>query len=76
MGAIMRQIISCVLLVAMWIGSMASVIWVFNLGGFKLMLIVGGCIAAVSTVALADEFVEWRSRPKASPVKRLLPPAA
>jgi hypothetical protein len=82
MGAIMRQIISSVLLVAMCIGSMASVIWVLNFGGFNLMLIAGGCIAAVSTVVLAEEFVEWRSRTKgkvseASPVQRqLLPPAA
>jgi hypothetical protein len=75
MGAIMRQIISSVLLVAMCIGSMASVIWVLNSSGFNLMLIAGGCIAAVSTVVLAEEFVEWRSRTKgkvseASPVKR------
>jgi hypothetical protein len=82
MGAIMRQIISSVLLVAMCIGSMASVIWVLSFGGFNLMLIAGGCIAAVSTVVLAEEFVEWRSRTKgkvseASPVQRqLLPPAA
>jgi hypothetical protein len=53
-----------------------------NFGGFNLMLIAGGCIAAVSTVVLAEEFVEWRSRTKgkaseASPVQRqLLPPAA
>jgi hypothetical protein len=59
----MRQIIYCVLLVVMCIGSMAGVIWVLHLGGFKLMLIAGGFIAAVSTVALAEEFVEWRSRP-------------
>jgi hypothetical protein len=62
MGAIMRQIISSVLLVTMCIGSMASVIWVLSFGGFNLMLIAGGCIAAVSTVVLAEEFVEWRSR--------------
>jgi hypothetical protein len=82
MGVIMRQIIYSVLLVAMCIGSMASVIWVLSFGGFNLMLIAGGCIAAVSTVVLAEEFVEWRSRTKgkvseASPVQRqLLPPAA
>ena len=74
MGAIMRQIIYSVLLVAMCIGSVASVIWVLSFGGFNLMLIGGGCIAAVSTVVLAEEFVEWRSRTKgkvseASPVK-------
>jgi hypothetical protein len=62
MGVIMRQIISSVLLVAMCTGSMASVIWVLNFGGFNLMLIAGGCIAAISTVVLAEECVEWRSR--------------
>jgi hypothetical protein len=71
----MRQIISSVLLIAMCTGSMASVIWVLNFGGFNLMLIAGVCIAAVSTVALVEEFVEWRSRTKekvaeALPVKR------
>jgi hypothetical protein len=71
----MRQIVSSMLMVAMCIGSMASVIWVLNFGGFNLMLIAGGCIAAASTVALAEEFIEWRSRPRgkvseASPVKR------
>jgi hypothetical protein len=75
MGAIMRQIVTSVLMVAMCIGSMASVIWVLNFGGFNLMLMAGMCIAAVSTVALAEEFVEWRSGTKgkaaeASPVKR------
>jgi hypothetical protein len=75
MGVIMRQIISSVLLVAMCTGSMASVIWVLHFGGFNLMLLAGGCIAAVSTVVLAEEFVEWRSRTRgkvteASPVKR------
>jgi hypothetical protein len=74
MGAIMRQIIYSVLVVAMCIGSMASVIWVLSFGGFNLMLIAGGCIAAVSTVVLAEEFVEWRSRTRGkvletSPVK-------
>ena len=71
----MRQIVSSVLMVAMCIGSMASVVWVLNVSGFNLMLIAGGCIAAVSTVALAEVFVEWRSRTRekvseASPVKR------
>jgi hypothetical protein len=70
-----RQIIYSVLLIAICISSMASVIWVLNFGGFKLMLVAGGCLAAVSTtVALAEEFVEWRSRPRgkapeASPVQ-------
>ena len=59
----MRQIVSSVLLVAMCMGSMASVVWVLNFSGFNLLLLAGECIAAVSTVALAEEFVEWRSRP-------------
>ena len=62
MGAIMRQIVTSVLLVAMCIGSMASVIWILNFNGFNLLLLAGECIAAVSTVVLAEEFVEWRSR--------------
>ena len=71
----MRQIVSSVLMVAMCIGSMASVIWILNFSGFNLMLIAGGCIAAVSTAVLAEEFVVCRSRPRgkvseASPVKR------
>ena len=75
MGVIMRQIISSVLLVAMCTGSMASVIWILNFGGFNLMLLAGGCIAAISTVILAEECVEWRSRTRgkaseASPAKR------
>jgi hypothetical protein len=50
--------------------------------GDPKMLIAGGFVAAVSTLALAQEFVEWRSRTKgkvseASLVQRqLLPPAA
>jgi hypothetical protein len=75
MGAIMRQIVSSVLMVAMCTGSMAIVIWVLNFGGFNLMLIAGGCIVAASTVALAEAFIEWRSRSRgnvseASPLKR------
>jgi hypothetical protein len=34
--------------------------------GFNLLLLAGECIAAVSTVVLAEEFVEWRSRPSAT----------
>jgi hypothetical protein len=75
LGAIMRQIVTSVLLVAMCIGSMASVIWVLNFNGFNLLLLAGECIAAVPTVVLAEEFVEWRSRTRgkvseASPFKR------
>ena len=71
----MRHIVISVLLVAMCTGSMASVIWVLNFGGVNLLLLAGECIAAISTVVLAEEFVEWRSRirrkvSEASPVKR------
>ena len=54
----MRQIIYCLLLVAVWICSMATVIWVLNFGGMGLVLVAGGTFAAMSTVALAEEFVE------------------
>jgi len=76
MGVIMRQIISSVLLVAMCIGSMASVIWVLNFGGFNLLLLAGECIAAISTVVLAEELVEWRRRKGASALHRQLLPHA
>jgi hypothetical protein len=82
MGARMRQIISVmygVLLIAIWLCVMGIVIAVLDSGGPKWLLAAAGFVAAVSTVALAEEFVEWRSRPKAetSPVKRrLLPPTA
>jgi hypothetical protein len=57
MGAIMRQIVTSVLMVAMCIGSMASVIWALNFGGFDLLLLAGECIAAVSTVVLAEDLL-------------------
>jgi preprotein translocase subunit SecF len=73
----MRQIVTSVLMVAMCIGSMASVVWLLNFGGFNLLLLAGECIAAVSTVVLAEELVEWRRRREASSVHRhLLPPAS
>jgi preprotein translocase subunit SecF len=73
----MRQVVSSVLMVAMCIGSMASVIWVLNFGGFNLLLLAGECIAAVSTVVLAEELVEWRRRREASALHRqLLPPVS
>ena len=64
MGAIMRQIISSVygaLLIAIWIGVMGIVVAVLD---SPEMLIAGGLVAAILTVALAQEFVEWRSRPR------------
>jgi hypothetical protein len=64
------------LLIAIWICVMGIVIAVLDSGGPKWLLIVGAFVAAVSTVALVEEFVEWRSGP-ASPVQRqLLPPAS
>jgi hypothetical protein len=66
-GAIMRQIISIiygVLLIAIWICVMGIVIAVLDSGGPKWLLLAGGFVAAVSTVALVEEFVEWRSGPK------------
>jgi hypothetical protein len=74
----MRQIIYRVLLIATWICSTASVIWVLNFGGLKWMLVAGACFASfISTVALAEELVEWQRHSEASPARRqLLPPAA
>jgi hypothetical protein len=69
MGAIMRQIISIisgVLLIAIWVCLMGIVITVFDSGGPNWLLASAGFVAAVTTVALAEEFIEWRSRPKAS----------
>jgi hypothetical protein len=74
----MRHIIYCALLIATWICSTASVIWVLNFGGFKWMLIAGACFTSfISSVALAEEFVEWHRHSEASPVQgQLLPPAS
>ena len=66
MGARMRQIISIiygVLLIAIWICVMGIVIAVLDSGGPKWLLLAGGFVAAVSTVALVEEFVEWPSGP-------------
>jgi hypothetical protein len=64
----MRHIIYCVLLIATWICSTASVIWVLNFGGLKWMLLAGACFASfISSVALAEEFVEWHRHSEASP---------
>jgi hypothetical protein len=72
----MRQIISViygVLLIAVWLCVMGIVVAVLDSGGPKWLLAAAGFVAAASTVALAEEFVEWRSRPKAeaSPVKSI-----
>ena len=60
-GALMRQIIYGVLLITIWI--CVIVIAVLNSDDPE-MLIACGLVAAISTAALADEFVEWRSRPR------------
>jgi hypothetical protein len=67
MGALMRQIISIiygVLLIAIWICVMGIVIAVFDSGGPNWLLAAAAFVATISTVALAEEFIEWRSRPR------------
>jgi hypothetical protein len=62
----MRQIISLiygVLLIAIWICVMGIVIAVLDSGGPNWLLAAAGFVAAVSTVVLVEEFLEWRSRP-------------
>jgi hypothetical protein len=74
-GAIMRQVIYCASLIAIWLCSTATVICVLSFGGLGLVLSAGACFAFfVSTAALAEEFVEWRRHTEPSPVKRLLLP--
>jgi len=73
----MPQIIYCVSLIAIWLCSTATVMCFLNSGGLGLVLIVGAGFAFFfSSVALVEEFVEWRRRTEASPVKRLLLPPA
>jgi bacteriorhodopsin len=67
LGALMRQIISIiygVLLIAIWICVMGIVIAVLDSRGPKWLLLAGGFVAAVSTVALVEEFVERHSGPR------------
>jgi hypothetical protein len=62
----MRQVIStvCVALwIAIWICVMEIVIADWDGDGPK-MLVAGGLVAVITTVALAQELGEWRSRPK------------
>jgi hypothetical protein len=64
----MRQIISLiygVLLIAIWICVMGIVIAVFDSGGPNWLLAAAGFVAVVSSVALVEEILEWRSGPKA-----------
>jgi hypothetical protein len=74
----MGQIIYCVSLVAIWLCSTATIICFLNFGALGLALIAGaGFSFSFSSVALVQEFVEWRRHTEASPVKRLtLPPVA
>ena len=72
----MRQVIYCVSLIAIWLCSTATIICFLNFGGIGLVLIAGAGFAAFfSSVALVEEFVEWRRHTEASLIKRLsLPP--
>jgi len=66
----MHHIIYCALLIATWLCSTASVIWVLNFGGLNWMLVAGACFASfISSVALTEEFVEWHRHSEASPVQ-------
>jgi len=72
----MQHIIYCVSLIAIWLCSTATIICFLNFGALGLVLIAGGCFASiVSSVALVEEFVEWR-RHTEPPLKRLLLPPA
>jgi hypothetical protein len=67
LGALMRQIISIiydVLLIAIWICLMGIVIAVFDSGGPNWLLLAGGFVAVVSTLALVEESLKRHSRPK------------
>ena len=76
-GTIMRQVIYCMSLIAIWLCSTATIICFLNFGGLGLVLIAGGCFASiVSSAALVEEFVEWRRHTEPPPVKRLLLPPA
>jgi len=71
----MPQIIYCVSLIAIWLCSTATVICFLNSGGLGLVLIAGAGFAAFfSSVALVEEFVEWRRHAEAPLIKRLLLP--
>jgi hypothetical protein len=73
----MGKVTYCVSLIAIWLCSMATEICFLNSGGLGLVLIAGACFASFfSSVALIEEFVEWRRHTEPSPVKRLLLPRA
>jgi hypothetical protein len=70
----MRQIISIiygVLLVAIWVCVMGIVIAVLDSGGPNWLLLAAGFVAAVSSVALVEELLEWRPGPKAEGQKTI-----
>jgi hypothetical protein len=76
-GTIMGQIIYCVSLVAIWLCSTATTICLLNFGALGLVLIASaGFSFFFSSVALVQEFVEWRRHTEALPLKRLLLPPA
>jgi hypothetical protein len=65
----MRQIISSIygaLLITIWICVMGIVIAVLDSGGPKWLLAAAGFVAATITVTFVEEFMEWRSRPRAT----------
>jgi hypothetical protein len=66
---------SCILLAVVWLGALPGAIWFLNIGSFTLLLFGGGIIAVATTIALAEEFNEWRRRRRALQ-GQLLPPAA
>ena len=73
----MGRVIYCVSLIAIWLCSTASIISLLNFGGLGLVLMAGaGFASLISSVALVEEFVEWRRHKEASPVKRLFIPLA
>jgi hypothetical protein len=73
----MQQVIYCVSLIAIWLCSTATIICFLNFGALGLVLIASAGFPFVfSSVALVEEFVEWRRHTEALPLKRLLLPPA
>jgi hypothetical protein len=69
----MRQIISIIygaLLIAIWVCVMGIVIAVLDSGGPNWLLAAAGFVAAVSSVALVEELLEWPG-PKAEGQKTI-----
>jgi hypothetical protein len=73
----MPQIIYCVSLIAIWLCSTATVICFLSFGRLGLVLIVGASFASFfSSVALVEEFVEWRRHTEPTNKRLVLPPAS